>query len=180
MMHVPDTYTGGSHSCCKCARNWPMVSTKLMGRVTCLYACSRTSAISSAFNSRQAGAEGVVDDVGACDASCSRSIRPASDTWCAGQTSLSEQAECAADESSQFFPWQVRTGETLYLKRKRSYNASNSSLSGSSFDAPTKQISGTGTRCEPLSNKRSFKIVKSEFRTALLALNTCASERQPV
>ena len=79
-MHTPDTYTGGSHSCCRNARSWPMMSTMFMGRATVRYACSRTTAMSSASKSRRADADAAAEDVGACDASCRRSTRPASDT----------------------------------------------------------------------------------------------------
>lgn len=64
------------------------------------------------------------------------------------------------------------TCSTFDLRRKRSYSASSSSDSGSSFEAATRHSRGTGSRSFPLSNKRSFKMVKSVFRIALLALNT--------
>ena len=53
--------------------------------------------------------------------------------------------------------------------RKRSYSASSSSLSGSSFDAPIRHKSGTGQRLEPLSYARSFSSVSSEFKMLELA-----------
>mmetsp|Transcript_14974 Transcript_14974/g.45195 ORF Transcript_14974/g.45195 Transcript_14974/m.45195 type:complete len:201 (+) Transcript_14974:1396-1998(+) len=54
--------------------------------------------------------------------------------------------------------------------RNRSYNASSSSLSGSSLLAPTRQMRGTVMRSVPLSNRRSLRMVSSVLRMALLAL----------
>ena len=51
-----------------------------------------------------------------------------------------------------------------------SYKASNSSLSGSSFEAATTAISGISCLVFPLSNLLSFKIVRRELRMAELAL----------
>mmetsp|Transcript_10043 Transcript_10043/g.14922 ORF Transcript_10043/g.14922 Transcript_10043/m.14922 type:complete len:318 (+) Transcript_10043:1073-2026(+) len=63
------------------------------------------------------------------------------------------------------------TGRTSFRSKKRSYNASNSSLSGSSLDAPTTQRIGQTSRDPaPLSKRRSFRTVRRVFKIAEFAL----------
>ena len=72
--------------------------------------------------------------------------------------------------------------ETRYMAHlrimKRSYSASNSSLSGSSLHAPIRHKSGTGQRLEPLSYARSFSNVSSEFKMLELACMPLLSRRR--
>lgn len=96
---------------------------------------------------------------------------------------LSESYLPAANRAN-FASCPLVTCETCRLIRNRSYNASSSSLSGSSFEAPTKQSRGTGNRLFPLSKRlrckcqenpmescyRSFKRVNRALRIAELAL----------
>mmetsp|Transcript_21481 Transcript_21481/g.50872 ORF Transcript_21481/g.50872 Transcript_21481/m.50872 type:complete len:215 (-) Transcript_21481:570-1214(-) len=62
--------------------------------------------------------------------------------------------------------------------RNRSYNATSSSLSGSSLEAPTTHRIGHDSLDPPLSNLRSFKIVNKVFKIALFALKI--SSRKPM
>ena len=63
------------------------------------------------------------------------------------------------------------TDRTSFRNKKRSYKASNSSLSGNSFEAAiTHRIGHSSRRPAPLSNCRSFKIVSRVFNMAELAL----------
>ena len=59
----------------------------------------------------------------------------------------------------------------LYTRTNRSYKASSSSLSGSSFDAATTAKRGIVCRLFPLSNLLSLRIVNNEFNIAEFALN---------
>mmetsp|Transcript_18339 Transcript_18339/g.39948 ORF Transcript_18339/g.39948 Transcript_18339/m.39948 type:complete len:287 (-) Transcript_18339:69-929(-) len=72
-------------------------------------------------------------------------------------------------DNSSNTPWSD-TFITSFLMRNRSYNAISSSLSGSSFEAPTTHLMGHDSLLPPLSNLRSFKIVNNVFKIALFAL----------
>mmetsp|Transcript_25098 Transcript_25098/g.41146 ORF Transcript_25098/g.41146 Transcript_25098/m.41146 type:complete len:212 (-) Transcript_25098:319-954(-) len=62
------------------------------------------------------------------------------------------------------------TGETSFLIKNLSNKATNSSLSGNSFDAPTTQRILQDSRLPALSNFLSFRMVSKVFKIALFAL----------
>jgi len=72
-------------------------------------------------------------------------------------------------------PW-LETWDTVLRIRNLSYKASNSSLSGSSFEAPTMQSRGTSILSAPLSNSLSFSKVSKALRIAELALKISSTK----
>ena len=83
---------------------------------------------------------------------------------------------CPAARSASLPSACVDTCPTCLLIRKRSYSASSSSDSGSSFDAAMSVSSGTLRRAWPLSKSRSLSSVSSALRMAELALKISSTK----
>mmetsp|Transcript_15105 Transcript_15105/g.54410 ORF Transcript_15105/g.54410 Transcript_15105/m.54410 type:complete len:366 (+) Transcript_15105:669-1766(+) len=144
------TYTGGSHESWRYARRSTMRSTTPRGTSTRASASALTPSKSATLRDSHAGS----------------SFEP---------PTFASHANSAARMESNPDRDPALTCSTLDRNRKRSYSASSSSLSGSSFDAPTRHSSGTLTRSAPLSNSRSLRMVSSEFKMAELALKTSST-----